>query len=101
MVTPCLPPHTSSHHTAIHFSSRVVYSHPAVFCLQLNLNNRPLSQMLKSTGTAEDPEEDPLEYYENHTAQIEVSLKLYRCYIARIASLQKWATEEKTKMCPS
>ncbi|XP_064155906.1 inositol 1,4,5-trisphosphate receptor type 3 isoform X1 [Anguilla rostrata] len=38
----------------------------------LNLNNRPLSQMLKSTGTAETLEEDPLEYYEKHTAQIEI-----------------------------
>ncbi|KAJ8257213.1 hypothetical protein GJAV_G00183130 [Gymnothorax javanicus] len=38
----------------------------------LNLNNRPLSQMLKSTGTTETQEEEPLEYYEKHTAQIEI-----------------------------
>ncbi|XP_036388451.1 inositol 1,4,5-trisphosphate receptor type 3 isoform X2 [Megalops cyprinoides] len=38
----------------------------------LNLNNRPLSQMLKSTVPAEQEEQDPLEYYEKHTAQIEI-----------------------------
>uniref|UniRef100_A0A4W4FNN7 Inositol 1,4,5-trisphosphate receptor n=1 Tax=Electrophorus electricus TaxID=8005 RepID=A0A4W4FNN7_ELEEL len=38
----------------------------------LNLNNKQFSQMLKSTAPAEIPEEDPLEYYEKHTAQIEI-----------------------------
>ncbi|XP_018602387.1 inositol 1,4,5-trisphosphate-gated calcium channel ITPR3 isoform X7 [Scleropages formosus] len=38
----------------------------------LNLNNRPLSQMLKSTAPGEQLEQDPLEYYESHTAQIEI-----------------------------
>ncbi|MEQ2163341.1 Inositol 1,4,5-trisphosphate receptor type 3, partial [Goodea atripinnis] len=38
----------------------------------LNLNNRPLSQMLKSTAPAEVVEQDPLEYYEQLTAQIEI-----------------------------
>ncbi|KAI1893130.1 hypothetical protein AGOR_G00140740 [Albula goreensis] len=38
----------------------------------LNLNNRPLSQMLKSSGQAEEEEEDPLEFYDKHTAQIEI-----------------------------
>ncbi|XP_015250029.1 PREDICTED: inositol 1,4,5-trisphosphate receptor type 3 [Cyprinodon variegatus] len=38
----------------------------------LNLNNRPLSQMLKSTAPAEVVEQDPLEYYDQLTAQIEI-----------------------------
>ncbi|XP_023812775.1 inositol 1,4,5-trisphosphate receptor type 3 isoform X2 [Oryzias latipes] len=38
----------------------------------LNLNNRPLSQMLVSTAPAEVVEQDPLEYYEQKTAQIEI-----------------------------
>uniref|UniRef100_UPI003AAF5821 inositol 1,4,5-trisphosphate-gated calcium channel ITPR3-like n=1 Tax=Centroberyx gerrardi TaxID=166262 RepID=UPI003AAF5821 len=38
----------------------------------LNLNNRPLSQMLKSTAPAAVVEQDPLEYYEQLTAQIEI-----------------------------
>ncbi|KAM6977326.1 inositol 1,4,5-trisphosphate-gated calcium channel ITPR3 [Aplochiton taeniatus] len=38
----------------------------------LNLNNRPLSQMLKSAAPSESVEEDPLEFYDNHTAQIEI-----------------------------
>uniref|UniRef100_A0A3P8WR32 Inositol 1,4,5-trisphosphate receptor n=1 Tax=Cynoglossus semilaevis TaxID=244447 RepID=A0A3P8WR32_CYNSE len=38
----------------------------------LNLNNRPLSQMLKSTAPAVEVEEDPLEFYEQLTAQIEI-----------------------------
>ncbi|TWW56362.1 inositol 1,4,5-trisphosphate receptor type 3 isoform X1 [Takifugu flavidus] len=38
----------------------------------LNLNNRPLSQMLKSSAPAAVVEQDPLEYYEQHTAQIEI-----------------------------
>lgn len=39
---------------------------------QLNLNNRPLSQMLKSGGPAAVVEQDPLEYYDQLTSQIEV-----------------------------
>ncbi|XP_030639388.1 inositol 1,4,5-trisphosphate-gated calcium channel ITPR3 [Chanos chanos] len=38
----------------------------------LNLNNKQLSQMLKSTVPAEVTEEDPLEHYERQTAQIEI-----------------------------
>ncbi|XP_076859966.1 inositol 1,4,5-trisphosphate-gated calcium channel ITPR3 [Brachyhypopomus gauderio] len=38
----------------------------------LNLNNKQFSQMLKSTAPAEIPEEDPLEFYEKQTAQIEI-----------------------------
>ncbi|XP_035999107.1 inositol 1,4,5-trisphosphate receptor type 3 isoform X2 [Fundulus heteroclitus] len=38
----------------------------------LNLNNRPLSQMLKSTAPAEVVDQDPLEYYDQLTAQIEI-----------------------------
>ncbi|XP_068602386.1 inositol 1,4,5-trisphosphate-gated calcium channel ITPR3 [Brachionichthys hirsutus] len=38
----------------------------------LNLNNRPLSQMLKSTAPAGEEEQDPLEYYEQMTSQIEI-----------------------------
>ncbi|XP_050927462.1 inositol 1,4,5-trisphosphate receptor type 3 [Lates calcarifer] len=38
----------------------------------LNLNNRPLSQMLKSTAPAAVVEQDPLEFYDQTTAQIEI-----------------------------
>ncbi|XP_055788466.1 inositol 1,4,5-trisphosphate receptor type 3-like isoform X3 [Salvelinus fontinalis] len=38
----------------------------------LNLNNRPLSQMLKSTVPVEIEEQDPLEFYDQHTSQIEI-----------------------------
>ncbi|XP_071314904.1 inositol 1,4,5-trisphosphate-gated calcium channel ITPR3 isoform X2 [Trachinotus anak] len=38
----------------------------------LNLNNRPLSQMLKSTAPAAVVEQDPLEYYDQLTSQIEI-----------------------------
>ncbi|XP_053174093.1 inositol 1,4,5-trisphosphate receptor type 3 [Scomber japonicus] len=38
----------------------------------LNLNNRPLSQMLTSTAPAAVVEQDPLEYYDLLTAQIEI-----------------------------
>ncbi|XP_029994303.1 inositol 1,4,5-trisphosphate-gated calcium channel ITPR3 isoform X3 [Sphaeramia orbicularis] len=38
----------------------------------LNLNNRPLSQMLKSSAPATVAEQDPLEYYDQLTAQIEI-----------------------------
>lgn len=41
-------------------------------CPQLSLNNKQLSQMLKSSAPAQEEEEDPLAYYENHTSQIEV-----------------------------
>ncbi|XP_074500955.1 inositol 1,4,5-trisphosphate-gated calcium channel ITPR3 isoform X1 [Sebastes fasciatus] len=37
-----------------------------------NLNNRPLSQMLKSTAPAAVVEQDPLEYYDQLTSQIEI-----------------------------
>lgn len=47
--------------------------------LQLNLNNRPLSQMLKSSAPAAVVEQDPLEFYEQHTAQIEVQLLILIC----------------------
>lgn len=42
---------------------------------QLSLNNKQLSQMLKSSAPAQEEEEDPLAYYENHTSQIEVRWK--------------------------
>ncbi|XP_049438396.1 inositol 1,4,5-trisphosphate receptor type 3 isoform X3 [Epinephelus fuscoguttatus] len=38
----------------------------------LNLNNRPLSQMLKSTAPAAVVEQDPLEFYDQLTSQIEI-----------------------------
>ncbi|XP_076133509.1 inositol 1,4,5-trisphosphate-gated calcium channel ITPR3 isoform X1 [Alosa pseudoharengus] len=38
----------------------------------LNLNNKQLSQMLKSSGPIEKPDEEPLEYYDRHTSQIEI-----------------------------
>ncbi|KAK6303912.1 hypothetical protein J4Q44_G00263660 [Coregonus suidteri] len=38
----------------------------------LNLKNRPLSQMLKSTVPVEIEEQDPLEFYDQHTSQIEI-----------------------------
>lgn len=39
---------------------------------QLSLNNKQLTQMLKSSAPVQEQEEDPLAYYENHTSQIEV-----------------------------
>lgn len=47
--------------------------HPLPFPLpiQLSLNNKQLSQMLKSTAPVQEEEEDPLAYYEKHTSQIE------------------------------
>lgn len=47
--------------------------HPLPFLLpiQLSLNNKQLSQMLKSTAPVQEEEEDPLAYYEKHTSQIE------------------------------
>lgn len=56
-------------------------------CLQLNLNNRPLSQMLKSTAPAAVVEQDPLEYYEQLTAQIEVRLLLMLMLETRLANM--------------
>uniref|UniRef100_A0A8C9TMY1 Inositol 1,4,5-trisphosphate receptor n=1 Tax=Scleropages formosus TaxID=113540 RepID=A0A8C9TMY1_SCLFO len=53
-------------------SPREVGHNIYILALQLNLNNRPLSQMLKSTAPGEQLEQDPLEYYESHTAQIEI-----------------------------
>ncbi|KAK0153640.1 Inositol 1,4,5-trisphosphate receptor type 3 [Merluccius polli] len=38
----------------------------------LNLNNRPLSQMLKAKTPTAVVEQDPLEHYDQHTAQIEI-----------------------------
>ncbi|KAL2103757.1 hypothetical protein ACEWY4_000625 [Coilia grayii] len=38
----------------------------------LNLNNKQFSQMLTSGGAEEKPEEEPLEFYDKHTAQIEI-----------------------------
>ncbi|KAM9350729.1 inositol 1,4,5-trisphosphate-gated calcium channel ITPR3 [Symphorus nematophorus] len=38
----------------------------------LNLNNRPLSQMLKSSAPAAVVEQDPLEFYDQLTSQIEI-----------------------------
>lgn len=43
-----------------------------VCILQLNLNNKQFSQMLKSGGPVEKPDEEPLEFYDKHTSQIEV-----------------------------
>lgn len=51
-------------------SSRGLTSAPSP--LQLSLNNKQLTQMLKSSKPAQEEEEDPLAYYENHTSQIEV-----------------------------
>uniref|UniRef100_A0A7M4F952 Inositol 1,4,5-trisphosphate receptor n=1 Tax=Crocodylus porosus TaxID=8502 RepID=A0A7M4F952_CROPO len=39
---------------------------------QLSLNNKQLSQMLKSSPPVQEEEEDPLAYYERHTSQIEI-----------------------------
>lgn len=55
------------------------------FCQQLNLNNRPLSQMLKSSAPATIVEQDPLEYYDQLTAQIEVQLLLLLLLITTTA----------------
>lgn len=38
---------------------------------QLSLNNKQLTQMLKSSAPVQEEEEDPLAYYEKHTSQIE------------------------------
>lgn len=44
---------------------------PLPLPIQLSLNNKQLSQMLKSTAPVQEEEEDPLAYYEKHTSQIE------------------------------
>ncbi|XP_043932426.1 inositol 1,4,5-trisphosphate receptor type 3 [Protopterus annectens] len=38
----------------------------------LNLSNRPLTQILQSTTPVVEEEEDPLCYYDEHTAQVEI-----------------------------
>lgn len=43
-------------------------------CFQLTLNNSQLTQILKSSVPVVAEEEDPLQYYEKHTAQIEVGM---------------------------
>ncbi|XP_064425349.1 inositol 1,4,5-trisphosphate receptor type 3 [Latimeria chalumnae] len=43
-----------------------------VISSMLVLNNKQLTQMLKSTTPIQEEEEDPLVYYERHTAQIEI-----------------------------
>ncbi|TMS16396.1 Inositol 1,4,5-trisphosphate receptor type 3 [Larimichthys crocea] len=48
------------------------YRMEMVLELKLNLNNRPLSQMLKSSAPAAVVEQDPLEYYDQLTSQIEI-----------------------------
>uniref|UniRef100_I3LXF6 Inositol 1,4,5-trisphosphate receptor n=1 Tax=Ictidomys tridecemlineatus TaxID=43179 RepID=I3LXF6_ICTTR len=45
---------------------------PITILPSLSLNNKQLSQMLKSSAPAQEEEEDPLAYYENHTSQIEI-----------------------------
>uniref|UniRef100_A0A8C5JT15 Inositol 1,4,5-trisphosphate receptor n=1 Tax=Junco hyemalis TaxID=40217 RepID=A0A8C5JT15_JUNHY len=45
---------------------------PSPLPIQLSLNNKQLSQMLKSTAPVQEEEEDPLAYYEKHTSQIEI-----------------------------
>uniref|UniRef100_A0A5F9C1J8 Inositol 1,4,5-trisphosphate receptor n=1 Tax=Oryctolagus cuniculus TaxID=9986 RepID=A0A5F9C1J8_RABIT len=53
-------------------SPREVGHNIYILALQLSLNNKQLSQMLKSSAPAQEEEEDPLAYYENHTSQIEI-----------------------------
>uniref|UniRef100_A0A8C9NSR0 Inositol 1,4,5-trisphosphate receptor n=1 Tax=Serinus canaria TaxID=9135 RepID=A0A8C9NSR0_SERCA len=59
---------------ALGISSFWLDPHPLPFPLpiQLSLNNKQLSQMLKSTAPVQEEEEDPLAYYEKHTSQIEI-----------------------------
>uniref|UniRef100_A0A452DXP2 Inositol 1,4,5-trisphosphate receptor n=1 Tax=Capra hircus TaxID=9925 RepID=A0A452DXP2_CAPHI len=45
---------------------------PRPLPMTLLLNNKQLSQMLKSSAPVQEQEEDPLAYYENHTSQIEI-----------------------------
>uniref|UniRef100_A0A7N9AK99 Inositol 1,4,5-trisphosphate receptor n=1 Tax=Mastacembelus armatus TaxID=205130 RepID=A0A7N9AK99_9TELE len=56
----------------VEVSPREVGHNIYILAEQLNLNNRPLSQMLKSTAPAAVVEQDPLEYYDQLTAQIEI-----------------------------
>uniref|UniRef100_A0A8C3EY50 Inositol 1,4,5-trisphosphate receptor n=1 Tax=Corvus moneduloides TaxID=1196302 RepID=A0A8C3EY50_CORMO len=53
-------------------SPREVGHNIYILALQLSLNNKQLSQMLKSTAPVQEEEEDPLAYYEKHTSQIEI-----------------------------
>ncbi|XP_061662401.1 inositol 1,4,5-trisphosphate receptor type 3 isoform X6 [Syngnathoides biaculeatus] len=53
-------------------SPREVGHNIYILAQQLNLNNRPLSQMLKSSIPTAVVEQDPLEYYDLHTSQIEI-----------------------------
>uniref|UniRef100_A0A8B9L874 Inositol 1,4,5-trisphosphate receptor n=1 Tax=Astyanax mexicanus TaxID=7994 RepID=A0A8B9L874_ASTMX len=53
-------------------SPREVGHNIYILALQLNLNNKQFSQMLKSSAPAEVQVEDPLDYYDKHTAQIEI-----------------------------
>ncbi|KFW69500.1 Inositol 1,4,5-trisphosphate receptor type 2, partial [Pygoscelis adeliae] len=52
-------------------SPREVGHNIYILALQLSLNNKQLTQMLKSTAPVQEEEEDPLAYYEKHTSQIE------------------------------
>ncbi|KAF0036059.1 hypothetical protein F2P81_011371 [Scophthalmus maximus] len=56
----------------VEVSPREVGHNIYILAQQLNLNNRPLSQMLKSTAPAAVVDQDPLEYYELLTSQIEI-----------------------------
>lgn len=60
-------------------------------CPQLNLNNRPLSQMLKSSAPAAVVEQDPLEYYEQLTAQIEVQVQIQQLYCCSTEYLYRYS----------
>uniref|UniRef100_A0A8C3M0D9 Inositol 1,4,5-trisphosphate receptor n=1 Tax=Chrysolophus pictus TaxID=9089 RepID=A0A8C3M0D9_CHRPC len=53
-------------------SPREVGHNIYILALQLSLNNKQLTQMLKSTAPVQEEEEDPLAYYEKHTSQIEI-----------------------------
>ncbi|KFO23129.1 Inositol 1,4,5-trisphosphate receptor type 3 [Fukomys damarensis] len=52
-------------------SPREVGHNIYILALQLSLNNKQLSQMLKSSAPVPEEEEEPLAYYEKHTSQIE------------------------------
>uniref|UniRef100_A0A8C0EN14 Inositol 1,4,5-trisphosphate receptor n=1 Tax=Bubo bubo TaxID=30461 RepID=A0A8C0EN14_BUBBB len=53
-------------------SPREVGHNIYILALQLSLNNKQLTQMLKSSAPVQEEEEDPLAYYEKHTSQIEI-----------------------------
>uniref|UniRef100_A0A3B4D8X1 Inositol 1,4,5-trisphosphate receptor n=1 Tax=Pygocentrus nattereri TaxID=42514 RepID=A0A3B4D8X1_PYGNA len=61
-----------SEHEGEEVSPREVGHNIYILALQLNLNNKQFSQMLKSSVPAEIQEEDPLDFYDHHTAQIEI-----------------------------